>query len=216
MKHAILFFLIFCTLGAFAQTKKDAATETEPKHKYRISVPGIIIPQLFTTSWDDVQNTQHFELHVKRELDDKNIVGVKLATWRLFQPMGILWTDGLRDKLKDESQFYPGHVRESGVGVSYQRMLWKGLFAAVEVLPLFQTYLDENNKKIDDGFKLYNSYHIGYHLAFGGKKQFFVEPQLHCQHWMFETAAPEGFAELDDEWKDYFLFEPNIYLGFKF
>jgi hypothetical protein len=191
-------------------------TETEAVHKYRLSLPVITLPQLFTTSWDDRTHTQHIELHIKRNLDDKNIIGLKLATWRLFQPMGITWWDGLLDKIESESEFYPGHVRASGIGVTYQRMLWKGLFATVEVLPQFQTYLDENDQKVGDGFQLYNSYHLGYHIAFGKQKRFFIEPQVHCQHWMFGNNAPEGFRELDDKWRRYFLFEPNLYFGIKF
>jgi hypothetical protein len=167
-------------------------------------------------SWDDKIHTQHIEFHIKRNLDDKNIIGVKLATWRLFQPMGITWWDGLLDKIESESEFYPGHVRASGIGITYQRMLWKGLFATVEVLPQFQTYLDANNKKVGSGFQLYNSYHIGYHIAFGKHEQFFIEPQIHSQHWMFNKKEPEGFRELDDRWRNYFLFEPNIYFGIKF
>ncbi len=95
-------------------------------------------------------------------------------------------------------------------------MLWKGLFATVEVLPQFKTYLDEDNNKVGDGFKLYNSYHLGYHFAFGKQKRFFIEPQVHCQHWMFDTNTPEAFETLDDKWRDYFLFEPNLYFGIKF
>jgi hypothetical protein len=130
--------------------------------------------------------------------------------------MGINWSDGLLDKIESESEFYPGHVRASGIGITYQRMLWKGLFATVEVLPQFQTYLDENDNKVGDGFQLYNSYHLGYHIAFGKQKRFFIEPQVHCQHWMFDNNAPEGFRELDDKWRSYFLFEPNLYFGIKF
>jgi len=216
MKKTFLIILTLCTFSAFAQNDEQNGQKTEVDQKWRVSIPGIILPQLVMDPWDDRQHTQHIEIHVKRNLDNKNIVGVKLATWRLFQPMGIQFSDGLLDKLDTESEFYPGHVREYGIGISYQRMLWKGLFATIEVLPQFQDYVDLDGNKIDNGFKLYNSYHLGYHLAFGGKKQFFVEPQLHVNHWMFETEAPEGFKELDDNWDDYFLFEPNIYLGFKF
>lgn len=216
MKNLFAILLIFCTLSAFAQRNSQMGTETEAVHKYRVSLPVITLPQLFTKSWDDRTHTQHIELHIKRNLDDKNIIGVKLATWRLFQPMGITWWDGLLDKIESESEFYPGHVRASGIGITYQRMLWKGLFTTVEVLPQFQTYLDENEKKVGDGFQLYNSYHLGYHLAFGKQKRFFIEPQVHCQHWMFDNNAPEGFRELDDKWRSYFLFEPNLYFGIKF
>ena len=95
-------------------------------------------------------------------------------------------------------------------------MLWKGLFASVEVLPLYKTYLDLDDKKIANGFKLYNSYHFGYHFAFGKKKQFFIEPQFHCNVWHFDTNTPDSFKQLDNKWDSYFLFEPNLYIGIKF
>lgn len=194
--------------------KKEAKTTFD--HKYRISMPLIIVPQVFTKAWDDRTNTQHIELHFKYELDAKNIVGVKFASWRLFQPMGILWWDGLLDKVESGTEYYPGHVRETGLGVSYQRMLWKGLFTTAEVLPQYKTYLDLDNNKIGNGFKLYTSLHLGYHWAFGKKKQFFVEPQIHCQTWLIDTNTPAEFKELDNRWSNYFLFEPNLYFGIKF
>ncbi|MEQ8925762.1 MAG: hypothetical protein RLO81_08085 [Fulvivirga sp.] len=216
MKNLLAVILFLSTLSVFAQNNSPLGRETEVAHKYRISTPVITLPQLVMDSWDDRKHTQHIELHVKRNLDNKNIIGLKFATWRLFQPMGITWWDGLLDKLETESEFYPGHVRESGIGITYQRMLWKGLFATVEVLPQFQTYMDLDGNKLGNGFKLYNSYHLGYHIAFGKKKRFFIEPQVHCQHWMFDNNAPDGFKELDDKWRRYFLFEPNIYVGVNF
>ncbi len=216
MKNLLIIVFTLCTINAFSQRNPQTGNAAEVVHKYRVSIPMITIPQLFTKSWDDRTHTQHIELHIKRNLDDRNIIGLKFASWRLFQPMGITWWDGLLDKLDSESEFYTGHVRETGLGITYQRMLWKGFFATVEVLPQFQTYLDENQNKVGDGFKLYNSYHLGYHIAFGRQKQLFIEPQVHCQHWMFDNDAPEGFRALDDKWRNYFLFEPNLYFGIKF
>ncbi|WP_425422814.1 hypothetical protein [Phaeodactylibacter xiamenensis] len=95
-------------------------------------------------------------------------------------------------------------------------MLWKGLFAAVEVLPQIQTYTDLDGNKIKNGFKVYNSLHLGYHVAFGKNKRFFIEPQVHCNQWMFDNNSPEGFKEMDDKYGNVFLFEPNIYFGWKF
>ena len=218
-KILLIFVLTSSTFGAFAQKKSTSGRETEVAHKYSVSLPYFIITDRIGRNfgdWDAQTSTQMIELHVKRNLDDKNIVGIKFATWRLFQPMGIQWWDGLLDKLETESEFYPGHVRESGVGITYQRMLWKGLFATVEVLPQFQTYLDLDGNKLGNGFKVYNSFHVGYHFEFGKKKRFFIEPQVHSQFWAFETKAPEGFKELDDKWRNYFLLEPNIYIGINF
>ena len=216
MKNLVTVLLLFSALSAFAQNKSVEEKETEVAYKYRLSLPYFIITESISGSWDDRQSTQHIEFHIKRNLDNKNIIGLKFASWRLFQPMGIQWWDGLLDKLDTESEFYPGYVRERGIGISYQRMLWKGLFATIEVLPQFQTYQDLNGNKVGSGFKLYNSYHLGYHISIGKKKRFFIEPQIHCQHWMFDNNAPDGFKVLDDKWRNYFLFEPNIYIGVKF
>jgi len=216
MKNLLTIVLFFCTLGTFAQTNSPESKKTEVAHKYRVSIPYFVPEGLIENSWDERTSTQHLELHIKRNLDNKNILGVKLTRWRLFQPMGITWWDGILDKLESESEFYPGYVREIGIGVTYQRMLWKGLFGAVEVLPQFQTYFDLDDNKIGNDFKLYTSYHLGYHIGFGKKKRFFIEPQVNCMLWMLDNNAPDGFKELDDKWRNYFLFEPQIYLGWSF
>ncbi len=216
MKSLLTILLFFCTLSVFAQINSPEDKETEETNKYRVSLPFFTVADIIGGGWNDRTSNQMIELHVKRNLDNKNIVGVKFVTWRLFQPMGITWWDGLLDKLETESEFYPGYLRETGIGITYQRMLWKGLFATVEVLPQFQTYLDLDGNKIGNGFKLYTSYHLGYHIAFGKKKHFFIEPQINCMLWTSDNNAPDGFKQLDDKWRNYFLFEPQIYLGWNF
>ncbi len=202
--------------SAFAQINSTEGIETEIAYKYNVSFPYFIITEPLGGGWNDRKSIQMLEFHMKRNLDNKNIIGVKFATWRLFQPMGITWWDGIIDKIETESEFYPGFVRETGIGITYQRMIWKGLFATVEVLPQFQTFLDLDGNKMGNGFKIYNSYHLGYKISIGKKKRFFIEPQVHCQHWMFGNNAPDEFKQLDDKWGRYFLFEPNIYLGVNF
>lgn len=216
MKNLITILLFFSACSAFAQTKSSVGDETDVDYKYRVSIPYFVPEGLIVDKWNDRTSTQHLELHVKRNLDNKNIIGVKFAHFRLFQPMGITWWDGLLDKIESESEYYPGHVRTAGIGITYQRMLWKGLFATAEVLPQFQTYLDLDGNKIENGFKLYTSYHLGYHIAFGKKKHFFIEPQINCMLWTSDKNAPVGFKELDDKWRNYFLLEPQIYLGWNF
>lgn len=216
MKNLVTILLLFCTLGAFAQKNSSSGTAPEVAYKYRVSTPYFILTDPIGGGWNDRTSTQMVELHVKRNLDDKNIIGVKFATWRLFQPMGITWWDGLLDKIDSGSEFYDGYLRETGIGISYQRMLWKGLFATVEVLPQVQTYTDLEGNKIKNGFKVYNSYHLGYHIAFGKKKRIFIEPQVHVNQWMFDNNSPAGFKEMDDKYGNVFLFEPNIYVGVNF
>ncbi|MEP0937564.1 MAG: hypothetical protein ABJH57_11370 [Cyclobacteriaceae bacterium] len=215
MKNLFTILLFSCTLSAFAQTSSLKGSETEVTHKWRVSLP-YIVPDEIISGYSDRTSIQMVELHVKRNLDNKNIIGVKFATWRLFQPMGILWWQGLLDKIESGSEYYDGYLRETGIGISYQRMLWKGLFASIEVLPQFQTYTDLDGNKIKNGFKVYNSYHLGYHFDFGKKKRIFIEPQVHVNQWMFDNNSPAGFKEFDDKYGNVFLFEPNLYLGVKF
>ncbi|MEQ9264263.1 MAG: hypothetical protein RLN81_03530 [Balneolaceae bacterium] len=150
MKSLLTILLIFCTHSAFAQTNTSMDKETEVVHKWRASIP-YIVPDEIISGYSDRTSVQMVELHVKRNLDNKNIIGVKFATWRLFQPMGITWWDGVVDKIESGTEFYDGYLRETGIGVSYQRMLWKGLFASIEVLPQIQTYTDLDGEKIKNG-----------------------------------------------------------------
>jgi len=215
MKNLFAILLLFSTLSSFAQNNSPEDKKTEVAHMYRVSTT-YLMSDLILGDWNKRTSNQMIELHVKRNLDNKNIVGAKFVTWRLFQPMGITWFDGLLDKLETESEFYPGYLRETGIGITYQRMLWKGLFATVEVVPQFQTYTDLDGNKLGNGFKVYNSVHLGYHITFGKNKRFFIEPQVHCNQWMFDNNSPDGFKELDDKWKNHFLFEPNLYVGVNF
>ncbi len=215
MKNLLTILFLFCSLSAFAQNNSPVGEETEVANKWRVSMP-YIVPDEIIYGYGERTSIQMVELHVKRNLDDKNIIGVKFATWRLFQPMGILWWEGLLDKIESGSDYYDGYLRETGIGITYQRMLWKGLFASVEVLPQIQTYTDLDGNKIKNGFKVYNSYHLGYHIEFGKKKRLFIEPQVHVNQWFFDNNSPDGFKEFDDKYGNVFLFEPNIYFGMKF
>jgi len=206
-------FLTACLITLFVsqaigQTTTKMTTGLVRERKFSLSTTFLV----FMNFGEEKKNTRHYEFHLKYRLTDKDIVGVKAATWKLFAPMGIPLWDSL---FLDESEFLPGRLRESGLGISYQRMLWKGLFATIEVLPLYKTYLDKENEKVGHGFKLYTSYHLGYHIALF-KNRMFIEPQLHCNYWPVDTNIPDGFREMERKWNNYFLFEPNVYIGFKF
>lgn len=94
-------------------------------------------------------------------------------------------------------------------------MIWKGLFAQVEIMPMCKLFLDEKGSEIDDGFRLYTSYHAGWRFELWGGRVF-LEPQIHCNYWPVNSKGPAGFAELEEKWDDYFLFEPNLYIGIYF
>ena len=214
MKKLILTSLmiaIFATM-AFSQNPlqklRGNAKGTVPSYKFSVSTPYLT----FANFGAEETNTHHYEFHVGYKLTPKDKIGIKAAIWKLFAPMGM----PMQEQLKfDENNFYPGRLKETGLGVTYQRILWKGLFASVEILPLYETYLDENDNKVDNGFKLYTTYHLGYHIPLF-KNKAFIEPQIHCNYWPIETKGPQGFEEKESKWNNYFLFEPNLYLGINF
>lgn len=215
MRYLLIIFFTLTSFNIYAQNTSAIEKETEVTQKWRVSIP-YIVPDEIISGYGKRTSIQMVEFHVKHNLDDQNIIGVKFATWRLFQPMGITWWDGVVDKIESGSDYYDGYLRETGIGISYQRMLWKGLFASIEVLPQVQTYTDLDGNKIKNGFKVYNSYHLGYHFTIGKKKRFFIEPQVHINQWFFDNNSPAGFKEFDDKYGNVFFFEPNFYLGFKF
>jgi len=203
---AVLF--IFISTTGYSQKFSDKKKQ-ESKYKYSVYTTWLS----FSNFGNPETNTQHYELQARYQITDKDAIGIKVSSWKLFAPMGIpLWEIEFDNKEK----FYPGRLRETGFGITYQRRLWKGLFTTLEILPIKTTYLDESNIKINSGFKLYNSYHLGYHIPLFKKGRFFIEPQLHVNHWPINTNVPESFRAEEAKWNNYFLIEPNIYLGIKF
>jgi hypothetical protein len=210
MKNSILSALMIALFPALAisqtrpQTEKDSVTV----RKFSVSTTWLT----FDNHGPEATNVHMYEFHFGYKISPKDKIEIKIATWKLFEPMGIPLGNPL---LKKESEFYPGRLKESGIGVTYQRFIWKGLFATVEILPLLKTYLDEDNKKICNGFKLYTTYHLGYHIPMF-KGRIYIEPQIHCNYWPIDTNIPQGFKEKENRWNNYFLFEPNLFFGINF
>jgi hypothetical protein len=204
----ILAIALFATISYGQNKMKDSNLDSAPNYKFSVNTTYLT----FANFGEEATNTHHYEFHLKYKLTSRDIIGVKATTWKLFAPMGIPMWDPL---FMDESEFYPGRLKEVGLGFTYQRFLWKGLFATAEILPLYKTYLDEEKKEIGNGFKLYTTWHLGYQIPMF-KNRVFIEPQIHCNYWPIDTNTPQSFKEKDDKWNNYFLFEPNLYIGFNF
>jgi hypothetical protein len=205
-----LMIALFSTLAFgqnLSQKSMGSIKDIVPAYKFSVSTTYLT----FTNFGPEETNIQMCEFHFGYKITPKDRIEIKIATWSLFEPMGIPWGP----YKMQESEAYPGRLEESGIGITYQRILWKGLFAQIEILPLWKTYLDESEKKIDDGFKLYTSYHLGYHIPMF-KNRFFIEPQIHCNYWPIDSKGPQGFEDKESKWNNYFLFEPNLFIGVNF
>lgn len=110
---------------------------------------------------------------------------------------------------------YPGHVREFGVALAYQRFWWKGAYTALHAMNTTQKYLDEENDRIQNGCQLFLTFRLGYHVSLF-KNRLFIEPSIAFTHWPVNTYVPVSFAVQEKKWPIYFRWEPDLHFGVKF
>ena len=145
------------------------------------------------------------QLNYGYQLTRKDFILVEAKTWTYYEPLG---TYGSSEEL------YPGKVRAYGVGLGYQRFLWKNVYTSVVATPMLQQFYDTDNKRIQDGFQLYFENTLGYRFEFFGKR-LFVEPAFGLTYWPVNTNFPAAFAEIESG-KPAYKFEPRASFGFRF
>jgi hypothetical protein len=160
----------------------------------------------------DTHNSPDFvQLNFGYRITRVDAVSVEIKTWKYAWSLGIPYGNSYE---ADEEKF-PGYIREYGFALVYQRFLWEGLYAGVHVMNAFQTFVDEGGSKIDNGFQIFNTYRVGYHIKLFGDK-FFFEPSLAITHRAYHTQMPDSFKQLDDQWGKLFFGEPGLHFGYKF
>lgn len=152
------------------------------------------------------------QLNVGYRITGNDVVSLELITWKHAWPLGI---NPFYNKAygKPEEKF-SGYIREYGIGLAYQRYLWKGLYVAVHATPMWQTFKNENGDKVGSGFIIFNTNRIGYHVKLL-KDRFFIEPSLGVAGRPYYTEMPAGFKEKDDKWPKWTP-EPGLHFGFNF
>lgn len=162
----------------------------------------------------DRENPPNFvQLNIAYRLTGKDVITVAPKTWKYAWPNGI--HPFLNDAYKKPEEKFPGYVREYGVTLSYTRFLWKGLYAQLDVMPTAQRFFNDNKQKIDNGFQVFNSYRIGYHIKLFNDR-FFFQPSVCMTHRAYHTTLPNGFKQLDDKWSKFVFPEPGLNIGFNF
>jgi hypothetical protein len=152
------------------------------------------------------------QLNLGYRITGKDVVSLELITWKHAWPLGI---NPFYNKSygKPEEKF-SGYIREYGIGLAYQRYLWKGLYVAVHVMPMWQTFKKENGDKLDNGFIIFNTNRVGYHIKLL-KDRFFIEPSVGIAGRPYYTEMPAGFKEKDDKWPKWTP-EPGLHFGYNF
>jgi hypothetical protein len=146
-----------------------------------------------------------YQLNFGFMVTKRDAIVAEAITWTYSEPLGTY---------PDSKESYPGKVRAYGIGLGYQRFLWKNLFITVEPTFFLQQFYDTDNKKIRNGFQLYLQFIAGYRFEFF-KKRLFVEPAYAFKYWPVNTNFPESFAAIEAGAPKYKC-EPSLNFGFRF
>jgi hypothetical protein len=197
------FFFILSILGSFSLAAEEPDSENKPC-MFETSV--WMIANLMPDSPD------FYQLCLGYQLDEKSILFLNGITWKYPAPLGITLWDPSFDSPGAE---YPGYVRAFGLGLGYQRFVWKGLFASLYAIPFLQNFYTSDDQHIQSGFQLYLQAQLGYQIdLFGGR--LFLKPAIYMNYWPVNTNSPAAFQQKEKNWPNYQPFEPHLNIGFRF
>lgn len=209
MQKKVLWIALVLVLASSLQVKAQYAETDSTYKKWFIGTSLFVLLGNF-----DKENPPNFvQLDIGYRITGKDVIRFSPKTWKYAWPNGI--HPFFNKAYKKPEEKFPGYVREFGVTVSYTRFIWKGLYAALEVMPTYQVFVNDNGKKIDDGFQFFNSYRVGYHIKLF-KDRFFFQPSICMTHRAYHTQLPDGFKQLDDKWSKFVFPEPGLNIGFNF
>lgn len=157
-----------------------------------------------------VNNPEYVQLNFGYRITPKDVVSLDFKRSIYSWPLGIPFGKDF-DK---QGLNYPRHARIFAPTIGYQRFLWKGVFTSVHALNAFETYYDQNRKKIGNGYTLYLNFHLGYQFKCL-KNLLFFEPAIGCSYWPVRNNVPESFKLIEEKWDNYFI-QPGLNFGYNF
>ncbi len=162
-------------------------------------------------NFDKVNNPGYIQFNVGYRITPKDVISIRFKRSIYAWPLGIPFGSSSFDETGEN---YPGHARILAPTVGYQRFWWKGAYTSVQALNAFEKYIDQNKKKIGNGYTLYMDFYLGYQFKFF-KNRFFFEPAIGISYWPVRTNIPESFKTVERKWPNYFI-QPGFDFGFNF
>jgi hypothetical protein len=202
--------ILMALIGAFTHKLQAQYDKTDSTYKR-----WFVGTSLFVLLGNlDTENPPNFvQLNIGYRITGRDVITLAPKTWKYAWPNGI--HPFLNKAYKKPEEKFPGYVREYGITASYTRFLVKGLYAQLDVMPTWQIFVSGNGNKINDGFQIFNSYRVGYHIKMF-KDKFFFQPSICMTHRAYHTELPNGFKQLDDKWSKFIFPEPGLNVGFNF
>jgi hypothetical protein len=203
-------FLLFALTLVMTNTLQLKAQYAKTDSTYRRWFVGSTL--FLFGNLDKVNPPGFAQLNLGYRITGKDVISLELITWKHAWPLGI--NPFLNNSYGKPEEKFPGYIREYGFAIAYQRFLWKGLYVAIHVMPAWQTFVNDNGTKVGNGFIIFNTNRVGYHIKLF-KDRFFIEPSLGVAGRPYFTEMPDGFKEKDDKWPKWTP-EPGLHFGFNF
>ncbi len=204
MQKKILWFALILMIAGTLQVKAQYAKQDSTYKKYFIGSTLFMLANLIP----DNNPPEMVYLNLGYRITGKDVISLELKTWKYGWPIGIPYGKSY----EAEGEGFPGYIREYGFSLAYQRFLWNGLFAQIDMMPAWQTFVNDNGKKIDNGFQLFNTYSIGYHIKLF-KDRLFFQPSIAMTHRPYQSTMPDSFKQVDDRWPRVFFWQPGLHFG---
>lgn len=159
---------------------------------------------------DRTNNPEYVQVNFGYRITPKDVISFEFKRSVYAWPIGIPFGPSF----DGPGLNYPGHARILAPTIGYQRFWWKGVYTSVYSLNAFEKYMDEDKKKIGNGYTMYINFHLGYQFKFF-KNRLFFEPAIGCSYWPIRTGVPESFKAVEKRWPNYFI-QPGFHFGFNF
>lgn len=187
------------------------AQDVQPDSNFKKWFVGSSLYMLGNFIPDDPNPPEYIQLNVGYRITPKDVVSFRFKRSIYAWPLGIPFASPSFDA---KGENYPGHARILAPTLGYQRFWWKGAYTSLYAMNAFEKYIDQNNKKIGNGYTLYLDFYAGYQFQFF-KKRFFFEPAIGCSYWPVRTNVPASFKSVEKKWNNYFI-QPGLDFGFNF
>ncbi|MEN9640039.1 MAG: hypothetical protein RLZZ262_1908 [Bacteroidota bacterium] len=210
MQKKMLITFLVLIIGTSTTIKAQYTSQDTTFKKWFI---GTSVFVLLGNAFESENPPNFAQLDLGFRLNGKDILRLSPKTWKYAWPNGI--HPFLNSAYKKQEERFPGYVREIGITASYQRFFWKNFYAQLDIMPTHQIFVGVNDKKIGNGFQIFNSYRMGYHFKFC-KDRFFFQPSVCMTHRAYHTPLPNGFKQLDDKWPKTIFPEPGLNIGVNF
>jgi hypothetical protein len=193
MQKKLVFMALAILWTGCLQTQGQVEVHERQSKKWFVGSSLLLLGNLIP---DDANPPEYIQLNVGYRLTSRDVVQFRFKRSIYAWPLGIPF----------------GRILAPQIG--YQRFWWNGLHTSVYILNAFEKYMDEDGKKIGNGFTLYTDFYLGYQFKFF-KNRFFFEPAIGVSYWPLRTGVPDAFKAAEHKWPNRFI-QPGLDFGFNF